>query len=507
MAGAVRVTRDKVAIGIDRVDWASGVVYEKYNHANTIMGTGTGFYALAGSTDRDVFKCLDNNGDSPSIVKPTKIQYGVSTEDDGYVWKYMYTIPDSSFTQFATANVMPVYSNRNVGGFSRHGSIIQLPISANNITGIGKDYRGTGFSNGTYGISAVAANNFHAIPANTATNEIKIVATSGLAEHEDYYANSVFFMTSGNAKGTWRIITKSTIPGGENGVSSNLTFASAITNFANGDTFIIGPRVTIQDINGSGYLGVGEVNSSGNVTAILTNESGAGYANGDCTVLVNGVYKLTTGAFPVGSLAAVELPVPPSGGHGYNVFTELGAKYVIISPDTTIPQNHETGTFIGYKNAINQIGLVKNPIDAYRGLVAADTSYDMRTTLYFAHPTTINFTEDQIVNNAGIGVESARGTVFSVCGDVGKEYISLIGVQGRFANGDVIYNTTGDSARIHSANLEDYQYPIESLNIPQTSVVVGGLIKYSGEILYHENIDPINRSISQKENFKFVFEL
>lgn len=507
MAGAVRVTRDKVAIGIDRVDWTSGVVYEKYNHANTIMGTGTGFYVLAGLSDRDVFKCLDNNGDSSSTIKPTKIQYGVSKEDDGYVWKYMYTIPDASFTQFATANVLPVYPNFNTRGFARPGSIIQLPISANSITGIGKDYRGTGFSNGTYGISAVAATNFHTIHANTATNEIKIVATSGLAEHEDYYANSVFFMTSGNAKGTWRVITKSTIPVGEDGVSSNLTFASAITNFANGDMFIIGPRVMIQDINGTGYLGMGEVNSYGNVTSILTNESGGGYANGDCTVLVNGDYKLTTGAFPVGSLATVELPVPPSGGHGYNVFTELGAKYVIISPDTTIPQDHETGTFIGYKNAINQIGLVKNPIDSYSGRIAARQSYDMRTTLYFAHPTSIQFLEDQVVNNMVSGTESARGIVFSVCGNATEEYVSLINVQGGFANGDVIYNTTGASSRINDVNLGSYQYPMGSSNIPQNSVVPGGLTKYMGEILYHENINPINRSLGQKENFKFVFEL
>ena len=46
-------------------------------------------------------------------------------------------------------------------------SFINLPVSANNITGGGQNYRGTGFSNGTSGISAANATIFSWLERNS----------------------------------------------------------------------------------------------------------------------------------------------------------------------------------------------------------------------------------------------------------------------------------------------------------------------------------------------------
>jgi hypothetical protein len=509
MSGAIRITRDQVALGIKRNNWTSGTVYENYTHDDATLDSGTGFYVLAGHEDRDVYKCLDNNGSSKSTSKPFHHNAAATTELDGYVWKYMYTIPVSMFSRFATANVIPVLENAAVRSFAIAGSILSVPISANNLTGIGKDYRGTGFSNGTVGVSAANATIFTTVLANTATNEIKVIADSGLAIVEDYFANTLFLVTSGQMKGYSSTILKSKPPttlAATDDYTSNLVLSTMISNIANGDSFSIGPHVLINDdLTGGFFRGFADVNSSGNVTSITTLVGGQGYSNGLSSVTIHGDYLETSNGFSDGSGATANIVISPVGGHGYRSSTELNAKYVILSAETTIPKNHETGTFIGYGNEIRQYGLVRNPMATRTGLSARNTSYDLRTTLYFKSPTVIPFTIGETVNNS-LTSATAKGIIDNICGVSGSQYLSLTNTEGTFANGDVLYNNKGYTLTVDSASLENHTYPLDATDVPSSSVISGGLYKYSGELLYNENIVPITRRIDQKENFKIVFE-
>lgn len=504
MAGAIRVTRNQVELGIKRNDWSSGSIYGKYHHANTTLGDN--YYVLAGVADRDVYLCLDNNGDSPSTSKPNHKNFSPKREADSYLWKYMYSIPSTEFTKFATSNVIPVYNNINNQRSSRLGAIESLTISANATTGIGSNYRGSGFSNGTSGVSISNGTIFTTIPANHTTNELKLVADAGLAAHDDYYVNSVFFVTSGRARGTYRRIVDSKT--GPDHTTTNLVFSTAMSGVANGDQFVIGPAVEIPgDLQGRNtFRGYADVDSDGKVIRINVVHSGLNYANGDVSVLINGVYISTSGVFSDGSGAEADMILAPSYSHGYDIPYELDAKFVIISPETILPRDEQTGQFIGYKNEIRQFGLISKPIDSYTNQVARKDSYDQRTTVYFAHPTSIPFKQDEVVYDTGSGIEKAKAIVYDVCGDTGKQYLTLTNVQGIFQNGDTLYNRLGDSASISSANLSYHQYPSGSGNYPMMPVQAGGLTKYTGNILYHENISPIYRRLDQKENFKIVFE-
>lgn len=513
MSGMVRVNRNQVSLGIKRNDWTSQNKYEMYHSANTRLGTN--YHVLAGVMDRDVYKCLDNNGYSQSSSKPTHKNLGATKEVDGYVWKYMYTIPDTTFKRFATSTVIPVIRDRDVSSFSKPGRILHLPIYANSSMGIGSYFRGLGFVNGSYSALASNATIYTTVAASSATNQLRIIADNGLPIQQDYYNNCAFMITSGKAKGTYRKISDSWPDGVQRDVGysqdkvTNLFFHTTVSNIANGDTFKIGPVVTVSDErNGRGFLGLGNVNRYGNVTSIDVALTGANYANSDATVSVLGLYHDTTNSLYDGTGAAVDLSIPPSGGgHGYNPLVELGAKYVIVSPETPLVKDHQTGIFAGYGNEIRQIGLVRGPINTVTGLPAYGASYDARTTLYFASPTDIKFEKDQRVYNAPAGLsESASGLVHSICGDSQNEYLALSDVQGQFANGDILYNRTGDTATIATANLAYHKYPINSEIRPINSVIGPQLAKYTGEILYHENISPIARRIDQKENFKFIFE-
>ena len=140
------------------------------------MGSGTGYYVLAGTRDRDVYLCLDNDYDASSTVRPTHVSYGTPRETDGYVWKYLYTISDATFNTFATTNVIPVGTNSTVSSYAKAGSIIAVPLSANSENGIGEYYRGDGFSNGTQDIALTGHSIATAIPSDAATSEVVLTA-------------------------------------------------------------------------------------------------------------------------------------------------------------------------------------------------------------------------------------------------------------------------------------------------------------------------------------------
>lgn len=513
MAGLVRVTKNQVSLGISRVNWTSGSKYGQYHHANTSLGD---YYILAGVNDRDVYKCLDNNGESPSTSKPTHKNLGISREPDGYAWKYMYTIPDTQFKKFATDTVIPVMQDRDVAEASRSNRVIHLPISANNTLGVGGFYRGLGFVNSSYSTASSNATVFTTVSANASTNEIKVIADNGLAIQANYYNNSAFYITSGVAAGTYRKILTSKAGAKSTGVdagyvddkASNLVLSSVVSNIANGDTFIIGPMITLQEAGGgSGFLAIGNTNRYGNVTSIDVSLTGLGYSNGSSNATINGDYHPTSNGLVDGSGADVEFTIPPAGGHGSNIASELEAKYVIVAPETPVVKDHETGKFVGYGNDFRQVGLVRNPISARSGFIAYESMYDLKTTLYFQSPTYLKFKKDQrVYNTLAEGSERASGIVYNVCGDSPHQYLSLVDVRGQFANGDIIYNRLGDSASISGVSLANHQYPSSSQNPPISSVVNSDVAKYTGEIIYHENISPITRRLDQKEQFKFIFE-
>jgi len=66
------------------------------------------FYVV--TEDFNVYKCLDNNNNSLSTVKPTATSIIPTTTSDGYVWKFMYNIPINLRIKFLSNEQMPVVS-------------------------------------------------------------------------------------------------------------------------------------------------------------------------------------------------------------------------------------------------------------------------------------------------------------------------------------------------------------------------------------------------------------
>jgi hypothetical protein len=502
MAGAVRISRNEVALGIKTHIWASGVVYEKYEDDSTSLGDGTGYYVLAGSNGRCIYKCLDNNGDEGSTSKPTHKYKTALREPDNYIWKYMYemTVSEASDFNSSTATFVP-YSER--GSSTGPGSILNIVVPANASHGIGESYRGSGFSNGTVGISLYATANIGA-SISSACNELVLRSDQGgLSDTNDFYDNCSIMITSGDSQGKVYNVN------GYIGASKTLTVTPNVDRVFVGDTFKIGPKITIIG-DGAGLTAIGNVNGFGNLTSITVATIGSGYSNVK-SVSVEGVYD-TTGSTLDGTGATASIYVPPSGGHGANPASELEAKYAIAVGKLPLAGGSADGDgyFAGYGQSYRHVGLLRNPLTT-DSVIARGKSYDLRTHLYFDSTkigtTTMGttFPSNSVVTNANTG---ATGVVWNISKQSPSVnwHVTLVNVVSNsgltFSNGQYVSTPEG-SAYISSANLDQFLY---KGNPPISAALPGQLDKYSGEIIYHEDNTPNFIAQNSQDNIQLTFE-
>ena len=115
MVAMKKIATTDVAHAIVRRDWTSGTTYDEYRHnyssSNTSHNSKTTlwdslFYVV--TDDYNVYKCLANDNNTASTVKPDHTTLATPTESDGYQWKFMYSIAASDVIKFVTNDFIPV---------------------------------------------------------------------------------------------------------------------------------------------------------------------------------------------------------------------------------------------------------------------------------------------------------------------------------------------------------------------------------------------------------------
>lgn len=121
MLGLKRIQSTDTSLGIVNRTWSSGAFYDMYRHdydgtvAGVDIATGAAtlppslwdanFYVI--TSDFNIYKCIYNGGGA-STVMPTGTSANQFSTADGYVWKYMGTVPSAAATKFQTNNFIPV---------------------------------------------------------------------------------------------------------------------------------------------------------------------------------------------------------------------------------------------------------------------------------------------------------------------------------------------------------------------------------------------------------------
>ena len=275
--------------------------------------------------------------------------------------------------------------------------------------------------------------------------------------------------------------------------------------------------------DGSGGKATVVIDSFGKVSDIYVTDGGMGYTYG-IVQLEPGAPGIPNDLENTGNIATFDVIIPPKGGHGYDIYRELGAYRVLVysryNTDETNPD-----TIIG--NDFARIGIIKNPTKITSNvepLATAEVSALKALKLTGAATTLTTYAVDSKITQTISTGTTAIGFVASWNNITGvlKYYqpvgLATVGVGYKIND----FSSTGSSLIINGTAYVSTPLGIDTSFTGISTVInnrtyqlgsnfVAGIAsaeynKKSGEIIYIDNRPPIPRSASQKEDIKIVLE-
>lgn len=343
MVFAKRISPNEISQMIRRINWTSGLVYDQWDGSLSMQDKD--FYVL--TDEFKVYKCLNNNNNSVSTQQPTSSDVEPFTTSDGYVWKYMYTIPSFKRQRFLTTSYMPV--QRSISeSFYGIGSIEEVAV----LTG------GAGYTEETTEITVIGDGEGAVLEPVIYDGVITDIIVTAPGEG---YTSASFVVTSTTGSGA----TLSAVISRSDYTSDQLTveqsaisqrgkiYSVVVTN--TGDNYTEFTEVTVEG-NGTGCV-LQPVIESGKITNILVLEEGSGYTYANVVITDPGRPFI-----PPEEYATAYAILPPESGHGANAVKELITSTVMIST----PLRSDI-TIQGVQQDFRTFGVLKAPKNVYTG--------------------------------------------------------------------------------------------------------------------------------------------
>ncbi len=425
---------------IPRVNWSAGITYDMYRHDYDISNSASQtsaktlydsrFYVV--NSEFKVYLCI-NNGTSPDFLngKPSQFEPKfvsntvdkAADTDDGYRWKYLYTISPAEIVKFVTEKFIPVPSN---WGDSNTASVKNAAVRGKIETILIKN-AGQGYTSGVY-------------------NDIDILG---------------------------------------DGVGGKVS-------------------VTVTD---------------GQVQNVTVSNPGKDYTRGVINFIADG---------SGGSGAAFDVIIPPKGGHGADIYRELGAYRVMVHSKYDIADDFAP------QNDFSRIGIIRNPTEfgSSTAILNKNTATSLGALKLRPDPGSSGVTTSQTTYPLNAEIRQTVGTASSVAvgyvaswdPDTGVlRYYQPVGLSTLSNNNFKNFDFEGTEQPITCATIGgDTLEP--DVNFVGTAVTLSNsdirnlgqtffagkanpeIEKFSGDIIYIDNRAPISRSESQKEEVKIVVE-
>lgn len=147
ITGLKRINETNIISVIMRINWSTNTVYDEYRQDINMLtarrsdGRRLQFYVV--TDEFNIYKCISNNSNSPSTIKPTSNQALPFRTSDGYIWKYMYTLKSSDVFNYMTDAWCPVYTLEEDNGSAQWQSQLSAvdgSLSKINIVSKGVSY-------------------------------------------------------------------------------------------------------------------------------------------------------------------------------------------------------------------------------------------------------------------------------------------------------------------------------------------------------------------------------
>ncbi len=524
-----RVSANDVCSVIPRYDWTYGTVFTPYR-SDQILVNEPYYVCINAISAYHIFKCLDNNNGANSLVAPDVTQTSpddefYSTSEDGYVWKYMYSVDATTFNKFSTAEFIPVVANSQVSGNAVSGSIDVIQVS----------YRGSNYN-------TFLTNTFISTDLRVGGDPTKYNIANNAASNNDFYVGSFIYITNGTGQGQGSKIVDYTVVGSTKTITIENAFNTALDATS---VYQITPSVSITG-DGSGIVARALVNtsSSNSISQIEILNRGSGYTYAIANVVGN------TGGST--NNAVLDVVLGPKGGHGFDAEYELGATALCISSRFS---NNESGT-IPTENDFRTIGIIKDPLYANVTLTITSltgsfavgesvtqanslatgvvTSFDSVSSLSLTNVNGV-FVTNQTVTGGTSGA-TANATSFLISGKaksfntfdqrtrytftlnsgtfVEDEVVVQADDLGQFNSNAILHSVQGTSSgNLYLTHVQGTINTGNTITGCTSSAEAELLLKYepelvvgSGEVMYIENRSPITRSNTQSEIVKIILQ-
>jgi len=277
--------------------------------------------------------------------------------------------------------------------------------------------------------------------------------------------------------------------------------------------------------DGTGGKATVTVDSFGKVSEVFVTDGGSGYTKG----IINfapGAPGISNELSNDSEIATFNVIIPPKGGHGYDIYRELGAYRVLVYSRYNTDQTNPD-VIIG--NDFARVGIIKNPTvfgSDTNLLTTAEISALNSLKLAGVTTQTTYAVDSVITQTVGLGV-TAIGFVASWDSVTGVlKYYQPVGLATSRVNYQINNFTSspsaGGSLQISCDSIVGPTLSIDSGFTGVSTVInsrtyqlgsnfIAGISsaeynKKSGEIIYIDNRQPIPRSSSQKEDIKIVLE-
>lgn len=182
MIGGKTISEGRTSLVIPKITWTANMMYAMYDDTDEEL-FNKNFYVV--TDELNVYKCLFNNNNGISTVKPTGTGISNIELSDGYVWKFMYSVSLDELTKFDVDNYIPITNNPSVDS---NQYIVQNNAIAGTIDVIKVIDGGLGYTNPTISIIGDGTGaSAQAVMNGTSIEKIKMISTG-----KDYtYANIV----------------------------------------------------------------------------------------------------------------------------------------------------------------------------------------------------------------------------------------------------------------------------------------------------------------------------
>jgi hypothetical protein len=470
-----RVKAEDIYYAVKNYPWQTGEVYSQYDDTDNM--TDKKFFVTVYPPDSNtgdylIFKCLSNNLGASSTAVPFYDETFVDQiyrMSDGYIWKFMYSIPEENFDDFNTFGFIPILEPET------------YTVDDKSISHIEVENPNTNFG----------YNQVDAIIVGVDNQEIRLIPNNNsvLSTAENFYRGQTFFVTNFPTfqSRLYEILTYSWDALNNYGIVTlkDEDTAGVVTY---GSNVSIYPRIEVLG-DGLGLNAIPVIQNS-QIKSILIINGGSGYTQVTARV-VDPEFNFSPDNINTGDARAIIRPIL-SESHGQNIKKELLCNSVILYSRVTEADN--IGKLLPTSNTYSRIGVVKNPQFKEEANTSPDI-FDNRISVELNGES-----NEFLVGGSAVQLDSLTDkTVFSsTIHEIDGNEIFLSEYMGPYQN---VANT--DVSFDPDLPIRDIQNNTYVIN----NYTLSNYVQRSGEVIYVASFTtPIPRLADRTEQYKIILQ-